>query len=202
MSSSKDNQAARPSGIVGWIFGEIMAWSNHEMNLFTLESLQPTATDRVLEIGFGPGRMLAALADRVQHVDGVDLSSTMVSQASWRNAAAIAAGRVRVQEASIERLPFADACFDAVCAVNTFQFWPQPEENLREVRRVVRCGGRVAITLRSGAGSWPLGFGGLDESQTIATLQSLLPLSGFCDVRPTSAKLRLVTATCITAAAD
>jgi ubiquinone/menaquinone biosynthesis C-methylase UbiE len=53
--------------------------------------VQPT--ERVLEIGFGPGLAIAEMSRRVGdsgHVSGIDHSAVMLQQASKRNAAAVA----------------------------------------------------------------------------------------------------------------
>lgn len=67
--------------------------------------VQPS--DRVLEIGFGPGiavREIARRATRGQVV-GIDRSAVMCAQAARRNAAAIRAGRVSLTVASIDDHP-------------------------------------------------------------------------------------------------
>jgi ubiquinone/menaquinone biosynthesis C-methylase UbiE len=77
--------------------------------------------DQVLEIGFGPGLAVAALARAgAGHVYGIDHSGVMLRQASRRNAAAIRAGRVTLINASVNQLPAAlDGPFDAILAVNS-----------------------------------------------------------------------------------
>jgi ubiquinone/menaquinone biosynthesis C-methylase UbiE len=100
---------------------------------------------RVLEIGFGPGVSLAYLAQQAQQVIGVDVSGVMVQQARKRNAQAIAAGRVELHQASAERLPLAAASYDKVLSINSIQIWPDPAAGLREVRRVLKPGGRLAL---------------------------------------------------------
>lgn len=77
-------------------------------------------TERVLEVGFGPGVAIAALAARATRGDvyGVDHSEVMVAQASRRNAAAIRDARVRLVHASVAELPSFGEPVDAVLAVN------------------------------------------------------------------------------------
>ena len=41
-------------------------------------------------------------------------------------------------EASVEKLPFADNAFDKIITVESFYFWPDPAENLKEVYRVLK----------------------------------------------------------------
>jgi SAM-dependent methyltransferase len=58
------------------------------------------------------------------------------------------AGRVRLQVGSVSALPFDAGRFDKVLAVNNVQFWPQLADDLREVARVLRPGGTLAIVLQ------------------------------------------------------
>ncbi len=110
-----------------------------------LLGIQPT--DRVIELGCGPGVAVAALASQASQglVIGVDHSEVMISQASRRNAAAIRAGRVRLVHAPVEHLELIDGPFDAALAVNTVGFWPDPQVRLREIGQVLRTGGRIAL---------------------------------------------------------
>jgi ubiquinone/menaquinone biosynthesis C-methylase UbiE len=157
--------------------------------------------DHVLEIGFGPGRLIAALAESAGEgaVLGADHSDTMVRQALARNREAARAGRVALCRARVSRLPFEEARFDRVCAVNSFQFWPAPEQDLREVRRVLKPGGLLAITLRQGAGASALGMGRLAESSRIDDALRALAAAGFREVHLESRRLRYVTASCVLA---
>jgi ubiquinone/menaquinone biosynthesis C-methylase UbiE len=67
----------------------------------SLLDVQPT--DRVLEVGFGPGIAISELSQRVGpsgHVFGVDRSAVMLEHATRRNAAAIRSGFVTLSQAS------------------------------------------------------------------------------------------------------
>jgi SAM-dependent methyltransferase len=80
------------------------------------------------------------------HVYGIDPSEVMLRQATRRNAAAIAAGRVTLRRASVDRLPPSlGGPFDAILTVNSLGFWPAPTERLEELRRRLRPGGRIAV---------------------------------------------------------
>jgi SAM-dependent methyltransferase len=63
-------------------------------------------TDRIIELGCGPGLAIAALATRAIRgpVVGVDHSQVMIGQARRRNRAAIRAGRVRLIHTPVQRL--------------------------------------------------------------------------------------------------
>jgi SAM-dependent methyltransferase len=107
--------------------------------------VQPT--DQVLEIGFGPGLAIAELARRATrgHIYGIDHSEVMVRQASKRNAAAIRAQRVELAHMSVDRLPRFAESLDAIVAVNSVGFWPNPTEQLSKLRGLLRPGGRIAL---------------------------------------------------------
>ena len=82
------------------------------------------------------------LADRVA---GVDPSPEMIAQAQARNAPAVATGRVELRRGAAARLPFESNTFDKAVAVNSRQVWPDAIAGLRELRRVLKPGGRVAL---------------------------------------------------------
>jgi len=194
-------QAGHPKGLVGRFFGCVMARLNQEMNLFTLEQLEVRPGEAVLEIGLGPGRLMALLSEAARHgtVCGVDHSDTILRQALAYNREAVRAGRVSLLRATVSLLPFPDMRFDRICSVNSFQFWPAPEGDLREVHRVLRPGGLLALTLRSGSGSSALGAGRLAEPSRVEEALRALASAEFRDLRVAARGLRYVTASCVLA---
>ena len=142
-------QAHNPTGPVGhiesWIFGHRP--SNVRRNRWAVELLEVKPSDRVIELGSGPGVAVAALASRATQglVVGVDHSAVVIRQARRRNADAIKEGRVHLIHAPVEHLQVADGPFDAALAVNTVGMWHEPTLRLREIGRLLRCGGRVAL---------------------------------------------------------
>ena len=103
--------------------------------------------DTVLDIGCGGGNTLARIAERVTegHLVGIDYAKTSVEASRAFNAPLIEAGRMEILHGSVEELPFADERFDAVVTVESFYFWPSPEESLKEVRRVIKPGGSFVL---------------------------------------------------------
>ncbi|HEV8630904.1 MAG TPA: class I SAM-dependent methyltransferase [Thermoanaerobaculia bacterium] len=141
-------QLARPRGLGGLLAGELLAWTNRGVNRWTLALLALDAEARVLEIGFGPGvgvRLAAAVARRGL-VAGVDPSAVMVRRARWRNRRALRQRRVDLRRAAVEALPWPAHTFTHAFSVNAFQEWPDLERGLAEVARVLRPGGRLALT--------------------------------------------------------
>lgn len=149
-SEAKQGQAGKPSGWVGRLFGRIMAWHNAPDNAWTLSLWRIANGERVLEIGFGPGRAIESVVRTCPgaQVAGIDHSATMLAMASARNRAAIARGQVALTRGSVAQLPFSAACFDKVYSINCIYFWPDAVAGLREIHRVLKPGGRVAITVR------------------------------------------------------
>jgi SAM-dependent methyltransferase len=130
-------QFGHPRGALGNVAGWVMAHrpSNRQRNRWVASLLDVQPTDRVLEIGFGPGLAIADLSQRVGpagRVYGIDHSDVMLRHATRRNADAIKAGRVTLTLGSVEHLPPAlDGPFDAILAVNSVGFWPAPAERPR-----------------------------------------------------------------------
>jgi SAM-dependent methyltransferase len=100
--------------------------------------------DRVLDAGCGTGRALPPLRAAVGPsgvVVGADLTPAMLE-------AAVRAGRDRQGRlllADVAALPLRSGSLDAVFASGLIAHLPQPEENLRELARVVRPGGTLAL---------------------------------------------------------
>jgi SAM-dependent methyltransferase len=142
-------QGRHPHGAAGSVTGWVFAHrpSNRQRNRWVVSLLEVQPTDQVLEIGFGPGIAVAALVRAgAAHVYGIDHSGVMLRQASRRNAAAIRAGRVTLVNAPADRVPPGlDGPFNAILAVNSHGFWPEPAERLAELRRRLAPGGRLAI---------------------------------------------------------
>jgi len=142
-------QFHRPHGIGGRAAGWVMAHrsSNRERSLWAVGLLDVQPGERVLELGFGPGIAIGELARRAGGglVAGVDHSELMVRQARRRNAAGVRAGQVDLRLGSLEALPDFGASFDAILAVNALHFSGDPVAVLRNLHRVLRPGGRIAI---------------------------------------------------------
>ncbi|MEU9236268.1 class I SAM-dependent methyltransferase [Streptomyces subrutilus] len=100
--------------------------------------------DRVLDAGCGTGRALTPLRAAVGALGtvlGADLTPQMLAAA--RRAGRGAQGALLL--ADVTRLPLRDGALDAVFAAGLVAHLPDPEANLRELARVVRPGGRLAL---------------------------------------------------------
>ena len=140
-------------GLIGRLFGNIMARHNSPDNEWTIDLLHIEPNQRILEVGFGPGAAVESLMKRHPsvHVEGVDHSETMLQAASSRNRNAITEGNVSLQLSSIDQLPFAESCVDKAFAINCIYFWEKPVQGLVELHRVLKPGGLLGITVRDKA---------------------------------------------------
>ena len=100
----------------------------------------------MLDVATGTGAVALELVR--QHgcsVVGVDRSADMLAVARARIAARGLASRIELHEARAEALPFADASFDALTVTYLLRYVDDPAATLRELARVVRPGGTVAM---------------------------------------------------------
>lgn len=143
-------QFGSPSGFVGKFIGNRMAKGNVYDAQWTVSLLNIQPHDRVLEIGFGPGvsTQMASEKNANGFVAGIDHSQTMVQAASQRNAAAIRSGRMELKQGEVSTLPYPDESFDIAFSLHSIYFWQSPVDCLKELRRVLKHGGLLAITIQ------------------------------------------------------
>src|SRR5688572_13310165 len=110
-----------------------------------LAALRPSAGERVVDIGTGPGFVARELADAVGpggNVLAVDTSEPMLALARRRCADA---PQVRLEIADAIALPADDASFDAAVSVQVYEYIAEAGVALTELHRVLRPGGRAAV---------------------------------------------------------
>ena len=112
----------------------------------TIEALRLTPGARVLDVGSGPGLFadeMARVVGPAGCVRGVDISEAMVGIARARCADT---PWVDFQIADAVSLPFGDEYFDACVSVQTLEFVADVDAALREIHRVLKPGGRLAVS--------------------------------------------------------
>ncbi len=111
-----------------------------------VDAIAPAAGERILDVATGTGMVAAELLARADcTVVGLDQSAEMLAGARARFAAVPDyAARVELIEGQAERLPFADATFDALTFTYLLRYVDDPPATLRELTRVLRPGGRIA----------------------------------------------------------
>jgi SAM-dependent methyltransferase len=176
-------QLRHPSGPIGSLVGCFMALANDTPNRVAIEALELRPTDRVLELGFGPGWGLRTIAARIPdgQVFGVDQSDRMFRQATAMNQGAIAKGRVVLSKGPFSPLPWIESTFNKILLVNVAYFFDSNGRDMSEVYRVLRSGGRVVIyvTSRETMSKWPFSGPGTHTIYDRDELLDLLEGAGF-----------------------
>jgi ubiquinone/menaquinone biosynthesis C-methylase UbiE len=187
------SQFAKPTGMAGWVVGHLLAMRNRDRSVWVFSVLDLKPADRILEIGFGSGTDIARASATAAFVAGVDHSEVMLRQAARRNASAIRARRVDLKLGSASKLPYPDADFDKVFSINSAQFWKDLPKPLKEISRVLKPGGWVALAVQ------PRSKKATDETtrQVGIGLSKALIAAGFEEVHCEFQQMRPVATVCV-----
>jgi ubiquinone/menaquinone biosynthesis C-methylase UbiE len=169
---------ANPSGWMGKMFGRLMELTNADAYSKALQALMPAENERFLEIGFGTGRTAEMLLSTTTgtFVAGVDPTETMVKTALNRLIKQGLGDRIDIRQGTDDSLPWGDEYFDAVMAIHSFQFWPDPHKSIIEISRILRPQGRIVIVFRdhsTRAPNWlpnPISRSGREIDETVSLL--------------------------------
>jgi len=168
-----------------------------------LELAAPQSGDRVLELACGPGGLGLAAAERVAPGGEVVLSdiASEMTQIAAKRAEALGLDNVTTVVLDIESIDQPDAAYDVVLCREGLMFAVDHGQAAREIRRVLRPGGRVALAVwgprernpwlgavldslsaQVGAPVPPPGIPGPFALDDAAVLETLLSDEGLADV--------------------
>ncbi len=140
---------AHPQGLLGRLAGRIMAKkkSNTARGRWAIDQLAPKATDRVLEVGYGPGVALGITGALVSSgtLVGVDSSDVMKAQASRRNRDLLRNGRLVLYVGDAQDLDPTLKDFDLIYGLNVWQFWSDQTATVNALAARLVPGGRLAL---------------------------------------------------------
>lgn len=145
------NQARKPSGFFGrYIVSRMFENGNAVLNTFVFETMDLRKDDIVLEIGFGPGKLIHRMAGVTEsgRIDGVDFSDAMHTVARKRNLADIRNERVALIKGDFDKMDFQPAAYNKICSVNTIYFWPDPAKTADRIYTLLKPGGRLVLGLK------------------------------------------------------
>jgi len=109
-----------------------------------VEAAKPQAEDRAIDLACGPGTVACALAQRVQHVVGLDSTVPMLEQARGL-ARRQNVNNVEWRAGDVYQTPYADGSFNIVTCRFAFHHFEKPALAFAEMIRLVASGGRVVV---------------------------------------------------------
>jgi demethylmenaquinone methyltransferase / 2-methoxy-6-polyprenyl-1,4-benzoquinol methylase len=122
-------------------FGQDPRWRS-----FLVSRIEAGPDDTVLDVATGTAAVAIELTRRFGcRVVGVDQSQEMLASARHRVRAAGLEAAIELREARAEELPFAEAAFDGLTVTYLLRYVDDPASTMRELARVVRPGGRIAM---------------------------------------------------------
>jgi len=139
-----DRRARRPAGLRsrGVYRDPLYHYPNFKVILGEL-ALGPD--DHLIDVGCGGGALLKEALKSGCRAAGIDHSPDMVRLAMAENQQAVASGRLVVEQAAVDRLPFPNGTFTSAAMTGVLGFLPDPVAAFRELHRVLRPGGRVVV---------------------------------------------------------
>lgn len=139
--------ASKPDGFWGKLMIKAMNKGHSELTDWALGFVQIKRNDTVLDVGCGGGKTVSKLCKIVGNgkVFGVDYSDLCVDKSRKLNSKEILCGKAQILRASVSDLPFDDNTLDLVTAVETYYFWPDKQNDLKEILRILKPGGKILL---------------------------------------------------------
>lgn len=160
--------------------------------LAAVDLLAPRPNERILEIGCGAGVALELVLERLgdpgagashARVVGIDRSGTAVARAARRNEAAVADGRLALEEVELAGFGDASGPFDAAFAINVNCFWTgDAAAELDVLRRLLAPEGRLLL-----AWDAPVDGGGPRNANALDAVEQALTANGWQQIARCSA---------------
>ena len=137
--------ARNPKGFWGKMMIRNMNKNHFEVTGWGLSHCDFKDTDITLDVGCGGGMTVNRISKMVKKAYGIDYSELAVSKAEKLNKKQIKSGKVEICRGNVSHLPFDDNMFDVVTAVETYYFWPDKLNDLKEILRVLKSGGKLVM---------------------------------------------------------
>jgi ubiquinone/menaquinone biosynthesis C-methylase UbiE len=140
-------QVRKPDRLIGRLFAMLMNQSHSKLTDWGLSHVRIAKAFHILDVGCGGGRTIEKLAAMASNgkIYGIDHASGSVATSRAKNKALIRDGRVEIQQAAVSQLPFAQDAFDLVTAIETQYYWPDLVNDMREILRVLKPTGTLAV---------------------------------------------------------
>jgi ubiquinone/menaquinone biosynthesis C-methylase UbiE len=137
-----------------WTEGTEVSQRTIMLNNWIIQTFLPEVHGKqVLEVGVGGEGGVISNLSATNNVCGVD-----VSESAIRNCTKFGLN-INLCDVNIDKLPFQDSSFDIVIALEVFEHFSNPQRALEEIRRVLRTGGSVLISIPTPwSYHWPRSF--------------------------------------------
>ena len=140
-------QLKKPSGFFGTIMSNLMIQRNRNAYKTLLKELKIQPTDRLLEIGFGPGWGIYTYAKQYETstFHGIDFSQLMYQRASKKNKQFIDNKRVSLQFGDFIEVEISKPDFDKIYCLNVIYFWNNLSVPFQKIYSLLKNGGSFHI---------------------------------------------------------
>jgi arsenite methyltransferase len=164
----------RPRGLGGRLGAAIMAGVNADTERYVVDQAKLHSADTVVVVGPGPGIGLRAAAEATPNGLAIGVEpAELMRQTAQRRCADLPPDRFRLVPGTAAATGLPTESADAVLSVDSAQLWPDLPAALTELRRVLRPGGRLLVTVHT----WiALGLG-------VADLRRAALTAGLVDVQ-------------------
>lgn len=142
------SQLSCPKNTEGIEVANNMHESNIRMTRAATNALKLANGDLILELGHGNCKHLPEILEKAERTSyyGLEISELMQKQATEANSVAMQANRASFHLYDGQKIPFSDNTFHKTLTVNTIYFWKDPEEFIKEIYRVLKPDGLLAIS--------------------------------------------------------
>ena len=145
-------QAQKPSGLFGrLIMSIIFNIGNKKLNTRIKNIILSNHYDRILEIGFGTGKLIYELAIKSEYgiIEGIDLSNTMFKIAKKRNYKFINMGKVIIRNEDLDKAYFNNDTYNLIFSINTIYFWKDLLIFFKKVYDILKMNGIFLISFEN-----------------------------------------------------
>ena len=141
------NQVRNPRGLFGKRIAKGMNKGHAALAEWGLSNMKLNADMNILDVGCGGGANINIFAKVVTKgkIFGVDYSAASVEVSKEVNKEYINSGRVEIHHSSVSELPFDENTFDLVSGFESYYFWPDLINDLREIYRVLKFNGILLL---------------------------------------------------------
>lgn len=179
-------QFKKPGGIPGMIISELMIIGNRPAYENLLRDLMIQASDKILEIGFGPGVGIGLVSNRTKtnEIYGIDYSELMFRRASKRNFRFIKNNRVHLMFGDFVATELSTTGFDKIFCINVVYFWDDLQKPFEKVNSLLKDNGTFCIYMegKDELNNAKYTKDGIFNKYTIDEILNALKSGGFNDV--------------------